>query len=260
VSLAAFGYNGNFTRDLFEAEIAVPSFAQHLHVFTTHLKAGSPPTGTTNDVLRRAAEASAISNFFFTGFLTTNASRPYVLAGDLNEDINRPPAGSGHPIERLTSVPTGLRLTTPRDPFTNDERTWSIQQASLSIRFDYILPGGLLFSNIASSQVFRTDSLSPTPSGLLSFDDKTASDHLPVLMVFHNPYDMPYRLTSVTASNQLIRLNWQSAPGRQYQVESSSNFLSWIALSTNLTATGTNSSFSTSAANGRQFFRIYRTP
>jgi endonuclease/exonuclease/phosphatase family metal-dependent hydrolase len=260
VSLAAFGYNGNFTRDLFEAEIAVPGFAQHLHLFTTHLKSGSPPTGTTNDVLRRSAEASAISNFFVTAFLTTNANRPYLLAGDMNEDINRPAAGSGHPIERLTSGPTGLHLTTPRNPFSNDDRTWSIQNASLSIRFDYILPGGLLFSNLASSQVFRTDLLSPTPLGLLSLDDKTASDHLPVVMVFRNPYDTPYRLTSITASNQLVRLNWQSTPGRQYQVESSSNFLSWNALTTNLTAAGTNSSFSTGATGRPQFFRIYRAP
>ena len=262
-SLVPFGYTNSrptFTRDLFEAEIAVPSFSQPLHVFTTHLKAGSPPIGTTNDMMRRAAEAGAISNFFVTAFLTTNANRPYVLTGDLNEDINRPPAGSSQPVQRLISPPTGLRLTTPRNPFTHDDRTWSILEASLSIRFDYILPGGLLFSNIASSQVFRTDVLNPTPLGLLSLDDKTASDHLPVLMVFHNPYDTPYRLTSITASNQLVRLTWQATPGRQYLVESSSNLLSWTALSTNLTATATNASFSTSPAGGAQFFRVYRVP
>jgi endonuclease/exonuclease/phosphatase family metal-dependent hydrolase len=268
-SLVPFGYTNSpstFTRDLFEAEINVPSYAQHLHVFTTHLKATSTITNASsnpqNDANRRAAEASAISNFMVTAFLTTNANRPYVLTGDLNEDIIRPDTNryiSGKPIQRLTNGPTGLRLTTPRNPFNNDDRTISIQ-TSLSARFDYILPGGLLFSNIASSQVFRTDLLSPTPPGVFSQDDKTASDHLPVLMVFHNPYDTPYRLTSITASNQMVRLNWESTAGRQYQVESSSNLLLWAALSTNLTATGTNSTFSTSAKGHPQFFRIYRAP
>ncbi len=261
VSLAAFGYNGNFTRDLFEAEINVPNYPQHLHVFTTHLKA----TGTSNpqsDANRRAAEAGAISNFFVTEFLTTNANRPYVLTGDLNEDIVRLDTNSytsGLPIQRLTSAPTGLRLTTPRNPFNNDDRTLSIQ-AGMTVRFDYILPGGLLFSNIASSQVFRTDLFSPSPPGVLSLDSRTASDHLPVLMVFHNPYDTPYRVTSFTVSNQLARLNWQSTTGRQYQVLTSSDLLSWTAVSTNLTATATNTVFTAPAVGSPQFFRVYRVP
>jgi endonuclease/exonuclease/phosphatase family metal-dependent hydrolase len=72
--LNPYGYtNANFTRDLFEAEIDVPGATQHLHVFTTHLKAFSD----TNSAAKRAAEASAISNFFVSGFLTTNAARPY---------------------------------------------------------------------------------------------------------------------------------------------------------------------------------------
>src|SRR5436309_15675445 len=67
-SLSSFGYSGNFTRDLFEAEITVPNFTQPLHVFTTHLKALSD----VDSAAKRAAEASAVSNFFVAGFLTTN--------------------------------------------------------------------------------------------------------------------------------------------------------------------------------------------
>lgn len=44
MNLSAFGYNGPFTRDLFEAEISVPGFSQPLRVFTTHLKAGTDAT------------------------------------------------------------------------------------------------------------------------------------------------------------------------------------------------------------------------
>jgi len=72
VDLAPWGYtNGtDITRDLFEAEIAVPSFEQHLHAFVVHLKAYSDADSSS----RRAAEAGEISNFFVNGFLTTNAS------------------------------------------------------------------------------------------------------------------------------------------------------------------------------------------
>ena len=63
-------------------------------------------------------------------------------------------------IQRLISAPTGLQLTTPLNALTGSERTWSIQDADgLTVRYDYILPCGLLFSNITGSQVFRTDLL-----------------------------------------------------------------------------------------------------
>ena len=182
VSLVPFGYTGNFSRDLFEAQISVPTFTEPLHVFVTHLKAQADADSSA----KRAAEASCVSNFFVNTFLTTNSTHPYLLAGDMNEDINRPPGASQQPIQRLTNS-TGLFLTTPRNPVNNDDRTISIQ-SGMSDRFDYILPGPLLFYNIASSQIFRTDLLEPTPPGLQQLDDKTASDHLPVLMVFNNPY------------------------------------------------------------------------
>lgn len=255
VSLANFGYDGNFTRDLFEAEVNVPNYAEHVHVFTTHLKAQSD----TNSAARRAAEAGAISNFFVTTFLPAYGQRPYVLTGDLNEDINRPPSSSQQPLPRLVNAGTGLRLTTPRNPFNNDDRTISIR-SSLMARFDYILPGGMLFSNISTSQVFRTDVLTPRPAPLLSTDSRTASDHLPVLMTFNNPYDAPFRLLSVTASNQAVTLNWESAAGRHYHVEDSSNLVLWAALATNLTANGSNLTFTTNPAGSARYFRIYRVP
>jgi endonuclease/exonuclease/phosphatase family metal-dependent hydrolase len=164
-SLTNFGYNGTFTRDLLEAQISIPGFSQPLHVFVTHLKSG---TSSSDDAARRAAEASAISNYFVTGFLTTNALQPYLLAGDMNEDIAFPATGSQQPIQRLTNN-TGLRLTTPLNPFTLSPLTHSIQSAGgLDRRYDYILPCTLLFSNIQSSQVFRTDLLTNFPSPAVS--------------------------------------------------------------------------------------------
>ena len=176
----------------------------------------------------------------------------------MNEDINRPDSAN-QPVQRLANSATGLQLTTPHNPFNNDDRTWSIQ-GSLSVRFDYILPCGLLFSNIATSQVFRTDLLNPTPAEVQQFDDKTASDHLPVLMVFNNPYDTPFRLLSVTVSNEIISLSWESVSGRQYDVEASGGLSSWTKLVTNLSATGTNFSWEVNATEPWQFFRVFRVP
>ena len=64
-SLTNWGYAGVFTRDLFEAEIAVPGYNEPLHAFSLHLKAFNDPESGP----RRAAEASAVSNFFATIFL-----------------------------------------------------------------------------------------------------------------------------------------------------------------------------------------------
>ena len=256
VSLAPFGYtNSNFTRDLFEAQINVPGFALPVHVFTTHLKAGA---SSSADSAKRAAEASAISNFFVTSFLTTNAARPYLLTGDLNEDIDRPSTGSQQPIQRLANSQTGLRLTKPLNPITTSELTFSIQAASLTRRYDYILPGGSLFTNILSSQVFRTSSLNPTPPGLQSDDDKIASDHLPVMMIFSNPDATPFRISTLNVSNLLVTLNWQSSTGQQFRVEASDTFTNWVPISSTITATGTNTTFATNVSTGAQFFRINR--
>ena len=197
--LTPYGAAGSkYTRDLFEAQITVPDLSHPVHVFNSHLKSGTDSAS----LLRRAAEAGAVSNFFFTGFLTTNATHPYVLTGDLNEDINRPFSGSQQPIQRLVIAATGLQLTTPTNPFTGDDRTWSIQQPSLSERLDYILPCAALFSNITNSQVFRTDLLTNPPPPLLTTDATNASDHLPVFMVFFVNTNPP----SITAQpqNQLV--------------------------------------------------------
>jgi len=255
--LAPFGWtSNNFTRDLFEAQIAMPGFPQPLHVFTTHLKSGQ---GTT-DSSRRTAEAGCISNYFVTGFLTTNSLHTYVLTGDMNEDINDPPSSNPQSIQRLISTPTGLRLTTPVNPFTGTNLTFSIQAASLTHRYDYIMPNGLLFSNIASSQVFRTDLLNSPPPPLLAGDDVTASDHLPVLTVFNNPYDKPFKLLSVARSNKTVMLKWESVFGQPYRVESSTNLTAWTVLATNLVATNSTFAYATNLSDTMRFFRVHRGP
>lgn len=250
VSLTNFGYDGSFTRDLFEAEIAVPGYNANLHVFTTHLKSGS----ATADKQRRGGEANAISNFLATVFLPASPGHPYLLTGDMNEDYTT------NAILRLTNAPTGLRLTTPLNPFTGTRYTFSIK-ATLSSRYDYILSCGLLWSNLTSSQVFRTDLLTNPPPPLLTSDAVTASDHLPVVMTFANPFNTPFRLLSLTATNQQITLRWEAAAGRRYRVEASSNLTTWFSLTPNLTAAGPVMSFTTNSNDlVEKFFRIYREP
>ena len=256
-NLDPFGYtNANFTRDLFEAQIAVPGFPQPLHVFTTHLKSGA---SLTADSQRRAAEASAISNFLVHAYLTTNSLQPYLLTGDMNEDILIPSTGSQQPIQRLTNS-TGLVLTTPTNLFNGSSLTFSIQATSMTKRYDYIMPCGLLFANIASSQVFRSDLLPSPPLPLLATDSETASDHVPVVMVFNNPYDKPFQLLSFTRSNLTVTLNWQSVPGQPYRVESSTNLSAWSILASNLVATGTTFTYATNLNDIVRFFRVYRVP
>jgi hypothetical protein len=264
-SLAPYGYTGtSFTRDLFEAQIAVANYPLPLHVFVAHLKS----TGSSNpqdDANKRAAMASAVSNYFATVFLPgTNGTHPYVLNGDMNEDAFFPDANyvSGQPVQRLTSLPTGLQMTIPVNPVTHTDLTESIQGA-LDTRFDYILPCGLLFSNIAGSEVFRTDLLTNFPSNLFSNDDKIASDHLPVLMVFNNPFDTPFKLLAIARTNQNVTLQWESQNNRTFNIEASSNLIAWTPFAANLVTTTTNSPliFTTNnVADKIKFFRIFRTP
>lgn len=253
ITLEPFGSSGSFTRDLFEAEIHVPTFAQPLHVFTTHLKAGQDAAGSA----RRAAEARAISNYLVTTFLRSHPGRPYVLAGDLNEDLDRPPASNPGTILTLISPSTGLRLTTPVHPLTHNELTWSTR-SGYTKRFDYVLPNGLLYSNLLNGQVFRSDILANPPPPLRTSDTRTASDHAPVLVVFGNPYNTPFRLVSVSVANQAVILRWESAPSRQYSVEASANLTTWTCLASNLPASGSTLSFTTKLGQGARFFRVRR--
>ncbi|MGN6552131.1 MAG: immunoglobulin domain-containing protein [Verrucomicrobiota bacterium] len=255
--LTPFGYtNSGFTRDLFEAEIAVPGFPQPLHVFTIHLKSSQD----NDSAAKRAAEAGAVSNFFVTGFLTTNSLRPYILTGDMNEDILRPAPSDPQSVQRLISAPTGLQLTTPFNFINNGALTFSIQSANgLSRRYDYILPCGLLWSNAVSSEIFRTDLLDPVPANLFSNDDQIASDHLPVRMVFANPYTKPFRV-SIWNSNETVNLSWPCTPGQAYRVENSSNLTSWTPFLDNVLATNADYSINSNRADGNQFFRVRRLP
>lgn len=248
--LEPWGYsNANFTRDLFEAEIAVPGFAQHLHVFTTHLK--SSISGYTDAAAKRAAEAAAITNFFATNFFVLYPLRPYILSGDLNEADTNTLA-----IQQLISAPAGLRLTNPTNPVTGSINTYATTTANPGQRIDYILPCGLLASNIASSQVFRTDKLSPVPPNLFSNDCKVASDHLPVLMVFNNPYLQPIRVTTLQYTEAGLTAQWNAVPGGTYRVETSTNLIAWNTLATNLTATNGSYTYTTNLTGNPRFFRI----
>jgi hypothetical protein len=120
-----------------------------------------------------------------------------------------------------------------------------------------------MFSNLVSSQVFRTDLLNPLPPNLNSNDDKTASDHLPVVMVFANPFDTPFQLLSITRTNESVTLKWESQNNRTFNIEASANLFLWTPFVSNLLATTTNSPFvfsTNNVANPLKFFRIYRVP
>jgi len=255
VGLTNFGFAGTFTRDLFEAEITVPGATEPLHIFTTHLKSG--PTGDDQD--RRAAESSAVSNFFATVFVPAYGNRPYLMTGDLNEDIDIPLSHGNQPIQRLIAAPTGLKLATPLNPFTLSRFTHSIQGSnSLDARIDYVMPAGVLASNLVTSQVFRTDKLNTLPPNLNSNDCIVASDHLPVVMVFR--YPDPQLVTTLTVSDSDAALAWPALIGRRFTVERSVNLASWTVAASNITATTSPQIWTTSANASPAFFRVIRQP
>jgi hypothetical protein len=147
------------------------------------------------------------------------------------------------------------------NPYNSSPLTFSIQAiGGLSQRYDYILPNGLLLANMLSNQVFRTDLLPAPPPPLLANDDSTASDHLPVFMVFANPYSKAFRLTSIGRTNQSITLRWESVRGQPYRVEASSNLASWVTWANGLMATGNVFTWTTNSVGAQQYFRIQRLP
>ncbi len=259
IDLRAFGYSNannnldNFTRDLFEAQMTVPGLPRPLHVFTTHLKATSGMT-YQEAAAKRAAEAAAITNFFATNLFVLHPFDPYVLSGDMNDADTNALA-----FQRLLSAPTGLRLTNPENPISGSINTFSIQ-GTLNARLDYIFPNGLLFSNLKTGQVFRTDLLNPVPPNLNSNDDLVASDHLPVMVVFHNPYDQPFWLTSIVRSNTEVKLQWESVYGQPYGVDASSNLITSSVLASNLTAAANVFTLVTNLTGETRCFRVYRLP
>ncbi|MCU0784534.1 MAG: endonuclease/exonuclease/phosphatase family protein [Verrucomicrobia bacterium] len=267
VDLRSFGYSNannsldNFTRDLFEAQVAVPTLPRPLHVFTTHLKATTSDMPYEEASAKRAAEAAAITNFFATNLFVLFPFDPYVLTGDMNDQVTNHGTNT-LAIQRFISAPTGLHLTNPTNPITGSINTYSTTAANPGSRIDYIFPCGLLFSNIRTSLVFRTVVLTnpPPPPPLLTNDEKIASDHLPVMMVFNNPYDKPFRLTSITRSNPNVTLQWESVFGQPYRVEASSNLTAWSALASNLTATSNVFTLVTNVTGEARFFRVYRVP
>jgi hypothetical protein len=178
----------------------------------------------------------------------------------MNEDIFRPRDYELQAIQTLISSRVGLRLTSPLNPGTGDERTWSIQNASLTIRFDYILPCGLLLSNLSRSQVFRSDKVSPSVPPMLASDSATASDHLPVAMTFRNPYDVPFAIRNLTLSNQVATITWQTVMGARYRVEVSADLTTWTPATTNLTAPGSELSCKIPGEATSQYLRVAREP
>jgi len=239
---------------LFEAQISVPGISQRVHIFTTHLKSSS--SGYADAALKRAAEAAAITNFFVTSFFANYSNDLYTLSGDMNEDNTNTLA-----IQRLVSAPMGLQMQNPINAATGSSDTYT--STNPSSRLDYIFPCTVLSSSINIRQVFRADKIGVPPSPLTTNDTRIASDHLPVMMVFNNPFadqNPVYKIYSFSVSNQNATFKWAALATRAYNIEKSPDFTNWTNLKTNLVATGTNITFTTNIPFGSSFYRIYRAP
>lgn len=101
----------------------------------------------------------------------------------------------------------------------------------------------------------------PLPLTLNANDDSVASDHLPALMTFANPFSAPFKLLSFSRTNQTVTLRWESMVNRFYNLETSSNLANWTILASNLLSTGSNLDFSTNnLADPVKFLRVRRLP
>jgi endonuclease/exonuclease/phosphatase family metal-dependent hydrolase len=249
VSLSAFGSSDHYTRDLFEAEIVVPGWPWPLNVFTTHLKAGR----TAADMATRAAEASAVSNYVVKEMVAAFPDRPFVLTGDLNEDVTA--GGTSNPLPRLVNAATTLQLLTPVNPATGKEETWNIR-SSLVSRYDYVLPSAKLATNVVRGQVFRSDTVTGLPAPLKRADSATATDHLPVLVTFADPFPRTFRMTFSEVVDDSLNLRWETFPGFTYHLERSTDLRSW----SEVVSAGTNGFTTLPVSGAGAHFRIRRVP
>jgi len=81
-----------------------------------------------------------------------------------------------------------------------------------------------------------------------------------VFMVFGNPYDKAFRLTSVTESNANLSVTWESVPGQIYRLEASPNLADWTVFANNLLATDSIVTFTTNSSEDIEFLRVHRGP
>jgi hypothetical protein len=100
----------------------------------------------------------------------------------------------------------------------------------------------------------------PPPPPLQTNDDVVASDHLPVFMVFGNPYDKAFRLTSIIESNANLSVSWESVPGQTYRLEASPDLEDWKVFANNLLATDSIFTFTTNSSDEVKFLRVHRGP
>lgn len=253
--LNPFGFHGRFTRDLFEAQIRVPNWPDPLHVFATHLRAGS--TGT--DPAQRAAEASAVSNHLARSFLPMWGGRPWLVCGDLNQDVHpaNAPSPNLRPVERLVNPALGTRLLSPTNSVAAfRDSTWSAI-AGLSRRFDYVIPGSLLGSHVLGGSTFYSVSVGNTVPGITRSTSAEASDHLPVLVRFADPDRLPLVARISRSGSDRIQLDWDPVPQPfRYRVERSRDLGLWEVLEPSLL---TNRFFQPVEGLG-VWFRVYRSP
>lgn len=184
--------------------------------------AGQPYPATTNTVLHASFTANFTSlpgsyGDYFAHFKDPTGSnfrakRFALSAGDGSQQFRLGIANGSNAVAAATHA---ARLNLNRDYRvylryvinTATTALWvdPISEASLSVTAgDRSLPRAVV--------AFRTDLLPSPPRPLLAGDAATASDHLPVVMVFNYP-DPPLQVT-LTPSNAALDLRWPALVGR----------------------------------------------
>jgi endonuclease/exonuclease/phosphatase family metal-dependent hydrolase len=211
-----------------------------MQVFHTHLKC------CADDCTRKQTEAQFDTNVIGS-FAATN-SFPYIFAGDWNEDEEHQPpvcaiTGTYHPI---TTIRQGAMLGDFRPvTLSGDYRTWSSQQTTPSIRFDYILAATNRLEPLSG---FVFSSMDWAARGLYNgnyYDSYYASDHYCVFANYFFPDShlsvtstsvlspAPIPLTINLVSNTTLKLTWSSTAFHLQSAPSASGIYTNIIGATN---------------------------
>jgi hypothetical protein len=89
---------------------------------------------------------------------------------------------------------------------------------------------------------------------LVSANDTTVS--LKGQLVATRAASVPLTIQSITVQTQVVTLQWQSAPGQLYQVQSSTDLTHWTTNAANVTSPTNSYSWSGAAAAPNGFFRL----
>jgi hypothetical protein len=77
-------------------------------------------------------------------------------------------------------------------------------------------------------------------------------------MVFDNPYLVPFRITRLEVSGDVLTLRWDAQAGRRYTVEWSPDLNGWRTAASGILVGGTQGLWNAALPRGSRFYRVFQ--